>query len=359
MSLSRRLFALSAIGALLLPVMAKAATAAGQQIGAHSPFLSIEGRAAEWGDHNVRIGFPGVTLRLRFHGRRLVLGSIALSATQWVDVTVDGGAAQKVWLDPKTDSLVAFDGADGEHVIEIARRNESWQGAWDVSGATTDGRFLPPPDLPAKKLMFIGDSITCGTGTDVTSDDLRQDNDTSDAQKTYARLLARRLNTQCHLVSYGGRGVIRDWQGIRATNNAPQFYELAAPDEPHALWRPSNYVPNVIGIMLGTNDFSQGIPDQNEFTNAYVQFLEKIQRDAPKAAIILMDSPILTDDGLPKRTVLGAYVDEVIRRVNSPLVSHAPVGHYPGRAVNAHPIGEEHIAMANALEPLFRKALAI
>jgi len=180
----------------------------------------------------------------------------------------------------------------------------------------------------------------------------------NNAQKSFGKVLSSQLGTQCHLVSYGGRGVYRDWQGIQAINNAPQFYVRSAPDEPKLLWNSASYVPEAIGICLGTNDFNQGIPDQNDFINTYVEFLDKIRRDAPRAQIFVMNSPMLTDGDIPKSTVCKAYLDEVVRRSNSSLVQRAPIGHYPGRTSNSHPIAEEHIAIAAELEPLFRRALA-
>ena len=362
MTIDRRMLALS-MGAFALtagPALArsKAKVSAPSEVAARSPLLSYEGRTADMADGTVRAGFPGVVLRTRFEGTKLVLKTAASSDNTYVDISVDGGAPKMMHLSKGAQALVAFEGAAGPHTVEIARRNESWEGTWDISGATVEGGgFLAAPELPAKKLMFIGDSITCGAACDVARDDSREDMDINNAQKTYAKLLAKRLNAQVHLVSYGGRGVIRDWQGIRDTNNAPQFYERAAPDEAGLFWNPTNYVPDAIGIMLGTNDFNQGIPDQNEFVNAYVEFVEKVRRDAPKAPVFLIDSPIVNDEALPKRAVLVAYIDEVVKRVRSPLVGHAHIRHYPGRPSNAHPIAEEHVAIADELEPLFKKAL--
>ncbi len=365
MSVNRRSLVASA-GALIFaagPALAKSPAktkaALPSDIAARSPLLSYEGRIADMADGSVRAGFPGVVLRARFDGTKLVLKTAASSDNTYVDISVDGAAPKMVHLSKGAQQLVVFDGAKGTHTVEIARRNESWEGVWDISGAMVDGGgFLAPPELPAKKLMFIGDSITCGAACDVARDDPREDMTINNAQKTYAKLLARLLNAQVHLASYGGRGVIRDWQGIRDAVNGPQFYERSAPDEAAGLWNQASYVPDAIGIMLGTNDFNQGIPDQNEFINAYVEFVEKVRRDAPKAAVFLIDSPIVDDGAIPKRTVLISYLNDVVKRVNSPLVSRAPVKHYPGRPANGHPIAEDHVGIADELEPLFRKALA-
>ena len=370
MKIDRRHFGLWAGAAALSassPAFAKAKSGASDPglltRGPRDTVLSYEGRTADMktadGTAIVRASFPGVVLRINFSGSKLLLKTTASSDNVYIDVLIDGGPPKIVHLASGSQDLVIFEGTEGAHSAQIARRTESWEGQWDIVSATLDkGRFLPPTALPEKKLMFIGDSITCGAGSDVTRDDQRQDMSVNDAQKSFGKMLAAKLDAQCHLVSYGGRGVYRDWQGIQAINNAPQFYDRAAPDEPTLIWNPATYVPDAIGICLGTNDFNQGIPDQNDFINTYVEFVDKIRRDAPKAKIVIINSPMLMDGDMPKRTVCSAYLDEVVRRANSPLVVRAPIAHYPGRTSNSHPIAEEHIAIAAELEPLFRSALA-
>ncbi len=362
MQMNRRLFGLSAAAATLVGTAkpSLAASASSREFAApRDPVLSYEGRTADMGDNVVRLGFPGVVVRVRFHGPRLILKTTASTDNLYVDIRIDGAAPKLVHLSKRAQDLLVYDGPSGEHIAEIARRNESWEGVSDVLGAIVpNGRFLPPPTLPSKKLLFIGDSITCGAACDVARDDPREDMSIHDAQKSYGKLLATRLDAQCHLVSCGGRGLIRDWQNIRTGINAQQFYGLAAPDEPSKPWNAASYVPDAVGIMLGTNDFNPGIPDQVEYVSTFVAFVQNIQADAPHAPIFLIDSPIVTDGDLPKRTVLGDYLDQVVRQVKSPTVSHAAIKHYAGRPGNGHPIAEDHVDIANELEPLFRKALA-
>ena len=323
--------------------------------------ISYEGRTAPGTDHQVRLGFPGIVVRVRASAPELHVRIEASSDTVLFNLAVDGKDEPRVQLKKGANDVVLCRGlAAGTHEIELTRRNESWQGVCAILGFDAPGgAILAAPALPQRKLMFIGDSITCGEGTEPEASPDSRSPLREDAAASFGMKLARRFHAQCELVSYGGRGVIRDWQGIRATTNAPQFYELALPDDPTARWDPSRYVPDAIGICLGTNDFSQGIPDQNEFVNAYVEFIRKIQRDAPKAPIFLIDSPILTDGPgqPPKRTALGAYIDEVVTKVGSPLVQHAVVSHYKGAPDNAHPTGADHTGIANELEPVFRKAL--
>lgn len=342
--------------------MAAAVASPAGMMPADSADIRYEGRYAAEAAGAVRLGFPGVTAHLRFEGPRLVLRANAAKDDLYFDVSVDGAAPAVLRLHAGEDDYVLVPaGAATEHTVALTRRNESWQGIVTLVGFDPGegGALRPAPALPGRKLMFIGDSVTAGAMTAWTPDHENRDAPVnSNGRLSYGMVLARQLGAQCHLVSYGGRGIIRDWQGIRKTNNAPQFYELALPDDPAARWDHARYVPDAIGIQLGTNDFSSGIPDEVEFVDAYVEFLAKVRRDAPQAFIFLMDSPIVNDEpGQPRRTVLHAYLEEIVARVHDPRVRLAPLPHYPGVPHNGHPTAAEHVAMAAELAPLFKAAL--
>jgi lysophospholipase L1-like esterase len=320
------------------------------------PFI-LEGRLAELKDR-LRAGFPGVTLHAKWQGPRLLLHTAGTSDTVYLDIIVDEGAPRTVRLSRERQVVEVYSGPGGAHHVEIRRRGESWQGQWDLFDVEApDGRWLAPPILPARKLMFIGDSITCGEAADVRREEIHNDIALANAYLSFGKVLARHLNAQCHLIAAGGRGLMRDWEGINDDTTAPRFYERASLDE--ALnWDHRRYVPDAIGICLGTNDFSSGIPDERVFISTLVAFVEKVRRDAPNAGIVLIDSPILTDEGTPKRSALRAYLDGAARRLADPRVVRAAVAHYPGRPVNAHPVAEEHAAIAQELEPAFSRLLA-
>jgi lysophospholipase L1-like esterase len=334
---------------------------------ATAPGILIEGRYAPTDEGAARLGFPGTALHFRVHGRELAMRVNASSDEVYFDVGVDGVEPVRLRAHAgEGDYVLLQETVPADHLLEITRRSESWQGTCEIQGFALgpEGVLLDPAALPARKLMFIGDSITCGAALDIRTNDpltgkTAHGDETSNARLSYGKLLAKRLNAQCVLVSYGGRGVIRDWQGIRKINNAPQFYELALPDDPSCLWRQNSYAPDAIAICLGTNDFSQGVPDENEFVNAYVEFIRKIRRDSPQARIFLLDSPMLADPPgqTPKRTVLHAYLEEIAALIHQPEVQLAAVSHYEGIPGNGHPTRADHEAIAAELEPQFRAAL--
>jgi hypothetical protein len=330
--------------------------------------LRIEGRHSVSARQGIALGFPGTQLSLRLHGRALALRLEASNNECYFDLRVNGGPWSRLRSAPGlADYPLLAQSEAGEALVELIRRNESWQGTCEILGFSTDEEAtwleLPAPSGP--RLLFIGDSITCGEKTDFRGDDpLLASSPTracsANARLSYGMLLADSLGARCHLVSYGGRGILRDWQGIKACANAPRFYERARPDIAEETWDHGRYVPQVIGVCLGTNDFNQGIPEEDEFVNAYVELLRKILRDAPGARVLLIDSPIVRDDPVtgPRRSVLRHYLQETLRRLGDVRASHAPVSVHPGIPGDGHPSGTEHRSIAAELLPLFRDALA-
>ena len=329
-------------------------------IPADSSLVQIEGRYATLDEGSVCEGYPGVVTRVEIDGSTLILRADTDNDDLYIDVSVDGGENEFILLSKGSNEITLFQGEKGQHLIEITKRVQTWRGLLTIREFDCpDGEFLAPPALPEKKLLFIGDSITCGEACDIREGMPQSGAFIDNGRLAFGTLIARKLNAQCHLISYGGRGIIRDWQGIKRINNAPVFYERALADDADSFWDPSGYVPDAIGICLGQNDFNQGIPDQNEFVNAYVEFLRKVRRDAPDAKIFLIESPMHGTEGEDgvKRQALGMYLDKIVSKVNWSNVKHVHLGQYPGRPENAHPVASEHVQIARVLTPYFAKAL--
>lgn len=324
--------------------------------------VQIEGRYASLAEGGICQGFPGVVTRVRFDGSSLSMKAESSSEEVYIDISVDGGENEYLQLKQGVQELELFQGEDGVHLVEITKRTQTWPGLLTIlSFDCPDGQFVEPLPLPVKKLLFIGDSITCGEACDIREEFPNNGRILDSGYLAYGKVISRTLKTQCHLISYGGQGVIRNWQGNRNSTNAPIFYERALADNPESRWDHNQYVPDVISICLGQNDFSRGITDQDEFVNAYVEFIRKLLRDAPDAKVFLLGSPMHGFEGEDgaKRQALSMYLDKIIEKVNRPGLKHLPLGQYPGRPENAHPIASEHEAMAEALTPFFAEALGI
>lgn len=348
----------------LLLVAQDSGPAAADFVKASDPRIIVEGRYTTSPEGGVRMGFPGVVLHLHFHGSALTMRASSSSDEAFFSVAVDGGNPVRLQMHwGKHDYAILNETTPGDHLIEIARLTESWEGVCNVLGFNLGpgGSLLTPPELPARKFLFIGDSITCGANADYdanTPKNERTQNNTqwSNAQETFGKILARDLDAQCELVSYGGRGMTRDWRGLTTVCNAPQYYTNALPDDPSTYWDPQRYVPDLVAICIGQNDFNRGVPDEKVFVNTYAQLVEKIRKDAPNSWIFLLDSPMFKEG--TNRSILHKYLKEIAAKVNDPRVKLARVSFYPGNPSDGHPTAANHRAIAKELEPIFRQALA-
>lgn len=329
-----------------------------EQITADDSRVQIEGRTASGEDGMVRAAFPAVTFRVRVDAARVTLRCRALRDMVHLDVAVDGAGYERHSLDEGENELVLYDGPAGAHNIEVVKRTEAWQGELvALSFDAGDGRFLEPDPLRERRLMFIGDSITCGEGTDIREGDPPRGPHTSNGRLSFGTVLAERLGAQCHLVSYGGRGALRTWQGKQWPEdiNAPQFYGRALPDESDSTWDASRYVPDAVVICLGTNDFNLGAPDEAAFVGAYQGLIRAVRRDAPEAWVLVVDSPMYGPG--EKGDTLRRYLDRVVEGIDDERVQRASLGWYKGRPVDSHPVASEHDAIADELEPVLRDRL--
>ncbi|MGC4066029.1 MAG: SGNH/GDSL hydrolase family protein [Polyangiaceae bacterium] len=219
----------------------------------------------------------------------------------------------------------------------------------------------------------MGDSVTCGEGAGrepVTRPDEscpREKAATWNAAASFGMILGRKLEAQVHLVSYGGRGLVRDWQGKRDVLNAPEFLDCSVPEGPSELmppdlrWEHKSYVPDGVVLSLGTNDFNLALgdfPSEREFVDAYVSLLTKVRELYPMAHLFITEGAIVDDTPeRPQKTVLRRYLKEVARRLADPHVHVVEAQHYPGDHCDPHPTAAQHAMIAEELLPNLKAVL--
>jgi lysophospholipase L1-like esterase len=353
-------FALAALNAL---------GCAGGLVRADDPRIAIMGRVDRSEPARMRIGYPGVTLRVRFEGPSLSARFSCSNAASRVSVTVDGAPSKVVRLASGESDVVLADGlGSGPHQVVIVHRTETWQGILGIRGflAGKGGKVVAAEPWPERRLLFIGDSVTCGEGIDRAPDcsDTHDAAATSNGELSYAMLLARALGAQAHLVCFGGRGLVRDWRGNSRVLDGPRLFEAALPlDVRPPPWDHARYAPDVVVVSLGTNDFNLDLgpfPEREAFVTAYVAFVRTIRSRHPNAHVLLTEGAIVNDEkdpARPQKTVLAEYIAEAVRRVADPRVRAVPSRHYPGDACNPHPTRAQHESMARDLEPFLRLTL--
>lgn len=358
-----RLF-LARLAALLMAASASVSAADSTRpsttVTARDPLITIMGRVAFAADGSAQMGFPGSVIRFAYRGAAPSLRFAASSDDCLFNLAVHGWEPAPIRL-KSGENIVALPSGlapESGYVVELTRRTEAWQGIATFRGLEVPAgcTLLPPPAWPARKLMFIGDSMTCGQ----YAERLAPDNDatarTSNAARAFGMILGRRLGAQVHLVSYGGRGVMRDWEGRTDTGTAPEFFERALPDDPSSRWDHASYQPDVVVICLGQNDLNQGLPDADAFAAVYARFVDRIRLVYPRAGIIMAESAMHGEtpgsEDARRRAFLRAAIETVIahrRAAGDTRVTFAPVRQAPGTVHDSHPVAFQHEQIAEQL----------
>lgn len=317
--------------------------------------VTVMGRTDAAGDGSLRFAYPGVSLHLAFEGKRLTMDAAGAREHNYLDVMVDGGAPRTLRLAPEMKTITLVDQASAaKHTVEIVNRSETWHGVATVKQFATDGTWQTPAALPARKLLVLGDSVSCGEAIDRVPG-AKKEAAWWNPRASYGMLLARQLNAQVQLVCYGGRGLVRTWEGKTDQLNLADYYGMAIADGAHPVkWDQRRYQADVILSAIGTNDFNPGIPEREQFVQAYVKLVKTLLSDHPKARIALTEGAIQNGE---RRAALVAYIGETVRRVNDPRVQAVASTHYPGDAIDAHPTRAQHAAMAAGLAPQLRQML--
>jgi lysophospholipase L1-like esterase len=331
-----------------------AASQAVHEIPANDSHIARMGRMTEEADGALRFAYPGVRLSFSFTGSTLSFDAWSSGTRSYLEAVVDGGAPQriKVGVERATFTLLHA-GKPGRHRVEIMHRSESWHGVVTLAGFATDGKFDAPPALPQRRLLVLGDSVTCAEGVD--RHEGKKDSTWTDPRHSYGMLAAEALRAQVHLVCYGGRGLVRSWNNRTDEHNLPDFYEMAIADAAQpARWDHRRYDPDLIVSAIGTNDFSPGVPERESYVTAYVNFVRTLLRNHPCAQVVLTEGSILNGEN---KEVMKSYIAETIRRVGDPRMHAVAASHYPGDALDAHPTGEQHARMAGELVPQLRQVM--
>lgn len=243
------------------------------------------------------------------------------------------------------------------------------QGIMEIDHIQIEGGRILPTKLSTSsctnqhKLYFIGDSLTAGYG-DLGSLPCTFTANTEDATSAYAFLIAQSLHAEVHITPWSGKGVVRNYGDINqvSIDPMPTYYNRTLADVSVSndnYWSPNKYQPDLITIMLGTNDYStQPIPSDDQFINGYMTFITQIQHDYPLSKILILCAPTLP--GMQTKDMNS------IQCQNTQLVAEKTnINYFPipdnvwdgGIGCDYHPNNITQMNMANAVLPIIKSLL--
>ena len=233
---------------------------------------------------DVTYDWSGVYFRVKFNGPYLAM---KCSDTQncwfnlWIDKEMGPEADRKFMVGAKDTLVVLAEGlGKGEHEIILQKRTEGEQGRFTVHSFLSEGQILQANGRKERHIEFIGDSYTCGYGTESGDKDDPFLAETENCNLTYAAICSRYFNADFNLVSHSGQGIARNYDDFGQGYNMPDRYIQTFDEDPASRWDPTTapYRPDLVVIYLCTNDFSTARqPHEMIFAQRYIELLNKVK----------------------------------------------------------------------------------
>lgn len=326
--------------------------AAARTVPAADSHIRWQGRYLTEADSTVRFNFPGVAARLNFSGPSLTME--VKPGSGYFVAEIDDNPPEKLFVPSNDSILVLADGlSDGSHSARVTYAIEGYEFNPVVRSFTADS-FLQAPPCPELKIEFIGNSITCGYGTEVNDPNIHFAYDNENHTKTFAALTARALGAEANIVARSGIGVYRNY-GDKRTGSTEKTMPL---EYGHALlyqqepWDFSRFRPDIICINLGTNDVSCNDYEIDLYHKAMDSFVKSVEKLNPGAKIILLSGSMLNGNALAD---VRAALDDVAARHPGVLrFDFTPADGSLGYGADWHPSQARAKVMAEELTAFIR-----
>ena len=329
--------------------------------------ITYIGRVME-NDGGVSFDWTGVYSKVKFQGNSL---SLKVSDTHknyfnvWLDKDMSELPDKVISTFGNDSTIVLFSqeeirsilGKDKKalkapHQVILQKRTEGSQGKTTFKGFATDGIFLQA-DQPSERVMeFIGDSYTCGYGTEASNTE-RFSPETENQNLTYACMTARYFGAEQIVLAHSGMGISRNYNGKYTDDNMVSRYLRVFDSDAEPAWDAASAAlkPDITVIYLGTNDFSTGLqPAQRVFVRNYIKLLSEIKDNYGKDHPILCVAP--KHDPLQETYIRSAIESSGLSGIHFLPLSHSVHNSVEDMGADGHPNGSGHRKIAFSVIPV-------
>lgn len=268
----------------------------------------------------------------------------------YIVIVVDGDFdnAQTVCLTQAVTTLTLVEGLENkEHKLEVYKRSESIDSHIGLKRISTDGKFVSKVEYKARRIEVIAASSSTGYGN-LSNETKTTAN--SDALKAYAFITAQALNSELSIYSASGWGLkFSRWTSPNTLNMVDAYKKVDFFS--NVDWDHSTYVPDVVIVNLGTNDWSyialaSTQAEQNnrmqEFKDGYVAFVQYLRTLYPDAYILILY-------GLMNETSIYQATEEIYNTVRTDSKVGILKVTGDGQGYNYHPSVSSHAQIAQAV----------
>ena len=304
----------------------------------------------------VSYDWSGVYFRVRFEGSYLAMKCSDTKSNWfniWIDKEISPASDGKFLIGAKDTLIVLAEGLKkGTHEVILQKRTEGNQGTLTISSFISEGQILQASGRKNRHIEFIGDSYTCGYGTESPDKADPFLAETENCNLTYAAIAARYFDADFNLISHSGQGIARNYNSSDPGYHMPDRYRQTFDTNKEILWKPSEagYKPDIVVIYLGTNDFSRGVqPSENSFRNNYIKLLQSIKANyGEHTPILCMGSPAnpyLYD------YIRNAVVVSGLKKIAFMTVSKSAYNHDEDLGASWHPNYRGQLKVASCMIP--------
>jgi len=285
---------------LLILFQATPLMAAARFVGPDDPRIQIMGSIDASDPKAPVFDWPAVNIRVTLKGPELAFLVEDSRGANYFNVFVDGKPVSVVAGKAGLNRIEVPGLGKGLSSVVLSKRTEGFQGPVVFKGLElgAESRLEEPLALPTRKIEVIGDSWACGYGNEgVTYGKCLDLAAVSNAYLAFPVVLAQLLKAQYHVTAVSGRGILRNYGDKKAVSddNMPNDFGRTLFSRPESKWDCSRWVPDVVIVRLGVNDYStQPSPGEADFVKAYAAFLARLRSCYPKAEIFCF-----ADEGWP------------------------------------------------------------
>ena len=325
-------------------------------VDADHPHIQYLGRVSMANPKAPAFSWTGVSVRLRFTGPSI---SVRLRDTyNRYTVLIDG--IERGLLEARAEQEeypLAHNLGEGTHELQLIKRHESnFTKAEFLGVRLSDGHTLqPPPARSMLRMEFIGDSYVACYGCELN----RREGDDQDyrrftnVSRSFGSLVAKHYGAEAMVNAYSGKGLVRNASNDTSGRTFAAYYErtLHVGEDlgwPRDNWSFSSWVPRLVVIHLGINDFvgkTTQPASQDAFVERYGQFLQSLRVRYSGARFVLMSTP-----EWPYR-LLRSSVEKVVQHQKA--TGHQDVFHLhynlQPEALHWHPSARQHEEIAARL----------
>lgn len=280
-------------------LMAAALQLHGQsEFSANDPNISIMGRTLKNASGHIEFDWPGVTIETGFTGTSCTL-KMGDTKENYYNIFIDDLPVKVVSVMGDTELRITQNLPAGNHTLKVIKRTEGNQGKATFKGIILDaGASLKKIDAGYKhKIEFIGNSITCGYGTEGAKDDKFMA-ETENNYKSYAAITARAFKAEHYIMAHSGLGVVRNYgdENMSSDYTMPDRYKQILDTEIAAMWDFNKWKPDAVVINLGTNDFNtEPHPIETVFNRKYTLLIKFIRESYGDVQIFCLVGPMIDE----------------------------------------------------------------